>query len=250
MARRQNPTSCLRINHIRVSSISGIKPSWESRLACRGGCELASGGEQRAGDEANRGHQRHHDGQDRVEPRVTDAGAAVPAVILAGAMVVQAGHLPGATPWGRWEPSAPAAGVSDLRIHWSGHCQDAEAGGGVAAGAAGALVGGQGARVQLQSLVAPPSQRRPPATSPSRVKPRGRGVQASCESQRLGACGTGVVQTSRWRWLRASAWATNASRSQDVRCSWHSESRCRLLAVPPRKEGRCAIGPAMLPSAG
>jgi len=100
----------------------------------------AVGREPRACDAAKRVQPRHPDGQGLVAHLVPDAGAAVTDVILAGDMVVPAGHLPGAASLVRGVEITADVGILDVRIPAGGHRQHPQAGWIVAEAASDARV--------------------------------------------------------------------------------------------------------------
>jgi hypothetical protein len=122
-----------------VAALTGVGAALRAR---RGGRALAIGGQALACAEAKGPEQVDHDGHGLGEHVVTDAGAEVTQVALAWNVGRQASQLPVAAPCGRLGQLVAAASVIDLRSQCGGHCQDDEAGWGVAVLASRALVGG------------------------------------------------------------------------------------------------------------
>src|SRR5262249_49984404 len=108
-----------------LAALTSVGATFRARIG-RG--ELAIGREPLACDEAKGAQQLHHDSQGLVAHRVPDAVAAVTAIILAGDLVVQAGHLPVAASLVRLVELTAEAGIIDVLLHAGGHLQPPQAG--------------------------------------------------------------------------------------------------------------------------
>lgn len=154
-------------------------------------------------------------------------------IIFAGDGAVQTGEFAVAASLVRLAQISAEAGIIDVLSDCGRHLQHDEAGRGVARSAPTAIVGGtdHAGEAKVKGGANEPAE----AALDIAILGQGQGAwrKAVVREPAAGVLGKGVVQGSRWRWLSTSAWATKASRVQDV--SGASESARRSPPMMPAK---------------